>query len=277
MISFVPVDALSDVAEYEYAATAAPGSRFVFLAGACPLNEDGTTAAPGDFAGQARKALENLETALAASGCTLQDVIRTRVLVASSEQADLVTAWQVVRDTFGEPNPPSTLLGVAALGYDNQLVEVEAVAVIRPEPTTEQLAAQPAGYWTGRAHEAIIQHIDAAQARFGTPQQTWMTLNLLARDGGELSRTALADRIRPFATAGTDSLIGTLAEQGWIDEHDGTIRLTEAGHTVRTRVENELPAIRARLHAGISDAEYAQAISVLRRMITNAGGDASLP
>ena len=40
-----------------------------------------------------------------------------------------MSAWQVVRDAFGDHDAPSTLLGVAALGYPDQLVEVEAVAV----------------------------------------------------------------------------------------------------------------------------------------------------
>jgi hypothetical protein len=57
-------------------------------------------------------------------------VAKTTVYVASSSHADLVTAWQIVRDAFGEHDAPSTLLGVAALGYSGQLIEVEAVAVI---------------------------------------------------------------------------------------------------------------------------------------------------
>ena len=40
-------------------------------------------------------------------------------------------AWQVVRAAFGDHDAPSTLLGVAVLGYPDQLVEVEAVAVGR--------------------------------------------------------------------------------------------------------------------------------------------------
>jgi hypothetical protein len=40
---------LSGVAEYAYAATAPAGSRLIFLAGACPLNEDGSTATVGDY------------------------------------------------------------------------------------------------------------------------------------------------------------------------------------------------------------------------------------
>lgn len=121
---------LSDVAEYAYAATAPKDARLIFLAGACPLNEDGTTAAVGDYAGQAAVCIETLTRALAAAGATLQDVISTRVLVASGEQRDLVTAWEVVRDAFGDHDVPSTLFGVTVLGYDDQLVEIEAIAAV---------------------------------------------------------------------------------------------------------------------------------------------------
>ena len=128
---------LSDAAEYAYAATAPATSRLVFLAGACPLNEDGSTAAVGDYAGQAAKVIENLQIALADSGAALNDVVMTRVLVASARQEDLVTAWQVVRDAFGDHDVPSTLMGVTVLGYADQLVEVEAIAaVVDPEEET---------------------------------------------------------------------------------------------------------------------------------------------
>ena len=54
-VTLIRSGSLSRVAEYAYAATAAAGSRLIFLAGACPLNEDGTTAAAGDYAGQQRR------------------------------------------------------------------------------------------------------------------------------------------------------------------------------------------------------------------------------
>jgi enamine deaminase RidA (YjgF/YER057c/UK114 family) len=129
-VTLIRSQQLSDAAEYAYAATAPAESRLVFLAGSCPLNQDGTTHGVGDFAAQAAKCIENMTAALREAGCTLEDVIATRVLVASSAQADLVEAWEVVRDAFGDHDPPSTLLGVAALGYDHQLVEVEATAAV---------------------------------------------------------------------------------------------------------------------------------------------------
>ncbi|MFK5581807.1 Rid family hydrolase [Serinicoccus sp. LYQ131] len=78
----------------------------------------------------AARGIENMKVALGEAGATLEDVIATRVLVASSEQADLVTAWEVVHDAFGDHDVPNTLIGVAALGYDHQLVEVEASAAV---------------------------------------------------------------------------------------------------------------------------------------------------
>jgi enamine deaminase RidA (YjgF/YER057c/UK114 family) len=133
-VTLIRSSTLSDVAEYAYAATAPSDARLIFLAGACPLNEDGTTAAVGDYAGQAQVAFENMRTALADAGATIEDVINTRILVASSRKADLVTAWEAIRARFGEHDAPSTLLGVTVLGYDDQLVEIEAVAAVRDTP-----------------------------------------------------------------------------------------------------------------------------------------------
>ncbi|MBM6622855.1 RidA family protein [Micrococcaceae bacterium RIT802] len=121
---------LSDVAEYAYAATAPQEARLIFLAGACPLDPDGATMAVGDPAGQAAACLDTLSGALEAAGVGLADVISTRVLVASTQRSDLVAAWEVVRDAFGDHDVPSTLLGVTVLGYDDQLVEIEAVAAV---------------------------------------------------------------------------------------------------------------------------------------------------
>jgi enamine deaminase RidA (YjgF/YER057c/UK114 family) len=94
------------------------------------LNEDGSTAGVGDYQAQAEKALENMLLALEAAGAGLEDVISTRVLVASADRADLVTAWDVVSARFGDHDVPSTLTGVTVLGYPDQLVEIEAVAAV---------------------------------------------------------------------------------------------------------------------------------------------------
>jgi enamine deaminase RidA (YjgF/YER057c/UK114 family) len=130
LVRLVPVPDLSDAAPYAYVATVQLPARLVFAAGACPLDADGHTVAPGDVVAQAHQVMANLETALAAAGATLADVVRTTVYVASDQRADLVAAWQVVQACFGAHEPPSTLLGVAVLGYPGQLVEVDATAAV---------------------------------------------------------------------------------------------------------------------------------------------------
>ena len=117
-------------APYAYASVVDSGVRLAFLAGACPLEKDGTTAAVGDYAGQAAKCIETLSEALRAVGATLENVVNTRVLVASSQRSDLVAVWEIVRDAFGDHDVPSTLMGVTVLGYEDQLVEIEAVAAV---------------------------------------------------------------------------------------------------------------------------------------------------
>ena len=112
---------------YAYAATADQAS-LIFTAGACPLDEEGQVVAPGDVGAQARQTLQNLRTALEESGATMRDVLKTTVYVASSDRGDLVSAWNEVAGAFGDHDVPSTLLGVAVLGYFGQFVEIEAIA-----------------------------------------------------------------------------------------------------------------------------------------------------
>jgi enamine deaminase RidA (YjgF/YER057c/UK114 family) len=130
VVQLIRSGALSDVAEYAYAASVPAGSRLVFLAGACPLDADGRTVAVGDVRGQAAQCVENLRTALDAAGAGIADLAQTRVLVASTRQADLVAAWEVVREAMGDHDVPSTLVGVTVLGYDDQLVEIEGIAAV---------------------------------------------------------------------------------------------------------------------------------------------------
>jgi enamine deaminase RidA (YjgF/YER057c/UK114 family) len=116
---------------YAYAATA-PEIGLIVTAGACPLDDQGRVVAPGDIAAQMRQALDNLRIALEESGAAMRDVLKTTIFVSTSSRDDLVVAWNEVAGGFGDHNPPSTLLGVSVLGFPDQLVEVEAIAVASP-------------------------------------------------------------------------------------------------------------------------------------------------
>ncbi|NYH55199.1 MULTISPECIES: RidA family protein [Nocardiopsis] len=128
-VTLIRSQTLTEAVEYAYAATVRAPARVVWTAGACPLDAEGGTVAVGDYAGQAEQVMRNLRTALNDAGADLTDVVRTTVYVASTRREDLVRAWEVVRAHMGAHDAPGTLLGVTVLGYEDQLVEVEAVAV----------------------------------------------------------------------------------------------------------------------------------------------------
>lgn len=117
--------------QYAHASVVAAGTRLAFLAGSVPLDAEGELVGAGDVVAQTRQVLANLEEQLRDIGSSLEHVVRTEVYVVSTDSAELATSWGVVRDSGLSLGPhSSTLLGVAALGYPGQLVEITAVAAV---------------------------------------------------------------------------------------------------------------------------------------------------
>lgn len=123
--------------DYAYASRVPAGMDLLFLAGACPLDKDGEVPDENDYELQAKLCVENLKEALKECDASLMDVVYTRVLVASHNRSDLVTAWKAIRKEFGDHDVPSTLSGVTVLGYQNQLVEVEAVVAVKSQAVSD--------------------------------------------------------------------------------------------------------------------------------------------
>ncbi|AXK33972.1 MarR family transcriptional regulator [Streptomyces armeniacus] len=149
--------------------------------------------------------------------------------------------------------------------------------------TDAELAQHPVGYWTGAAHEAVIRYINAEHAKAGVTQRHWMTLNALLRNEGGLTREEVTDQLSRYMTpqigdvstypAVLDDLLG----RGWVAAGpDGRLTLTGEGHAGRARVAGRTEGIRAVLHEGVTDEEYAAAVRVLRRITANAGGPETL-
>jgi len=99
----------------------------VAVSGSTGRDVDGRIVPGGAYA-QARQAIENLQTALAAVGGSLADVIRTRVFIVD------ITEWEAVArahcEAFAQHPPASSLIGVNALFEPDILVEIEADAII---------------------------------------------------------------------------------------------------------------------------------------------------
>lgn len=127
-VEFRNVESLAEPPGYSHVAVAS-GARLVFTAGAVPLDDRGELVGPEDAEAQTEQVLANLLHQLEAGGATPVDVVKTTVYVAGESHETQSLAWEVVQRS-PLASVPSTLVGVAQLGYRGQLVEIEAIAVV---------------------------------------------------------------------------------------------------------------------------------------------------
>jgi enamine deaminase RidA (YjgF/YER057c/UK114 family) len=103
-------------------------NSMVSVAGTAPLDPDGRTIARGDPGAQARRCLEIIAAALQGAGASMQQVVRTRILLTRIDD------WQAVAGVHGEffrdIRPATTVMQVSRLIDPDWLVEIEADAVI---------------------------------------------------------------------------------------------------------------------------------------------------
>ncbi|MDP9342355.1 MAG: RidA family protein [Actinomycetota bacterium] len=121
------VPALSEPPGYHHLAVA-DGRTLVFTAGQVPLDGSGELVGEGDAVRQTEQVLANLLLSPEAAGARAEQVVKTTVYVVGGDHDRQAAVWNVVRDSPVGASP-STLVGVASLGYRGQLVEIEAVAV----------------------------------------------------------------------------------------------------------------------------------------------------
>lgn len=112
----------------------AQGSRLVFVSGQVARDAEGRPVGPGDLAAQAEQAYANVHAAVTAAGGTFADIAKLTVYVVDWEPAKMAVlgagAVRAAERLGFDLVRPITLLGVAALGEPDLLVEVEAVAVL---------------------------------------------------------------------------------------------------------------------------------------------------
>jgi len=100
---------------------------FVAVSGTAPIAPDGSVASPGDLYGQTRRCLEIISQAIADAGLSMENVIRTRVMLTD------VSRWKEAArahgEAFGAIKPASTFVEVKGLIDRGWLVEIEADCV----------------------------------------------------------------------------------------------------------------------------------------------------
>lgn len=108
----------------------------MFLAGQMPMDESGMqVVGVNDLDAQVDRTVINALRALRVAGARPEDVVRSVVYVVGADPGYLGQAWhRFAESAMGAAfTSASTLVGVAGLGFPDQLVEVElTVALVDP-------------------------------------------------------------------------------------------------------------------------------------------------
>ena len=105
------------------------GGRTLYISGQVARDQAGNLVGKGDLRAQTRQVFENLRTALASCGATVDDVVKITIYVTDASE---IQTFREVRDSYFTKAPPaSTFVQVARLAHPDFLIEVEAVAAVR--------------------------------------------------------------------------------------------------------------------------------------------------
>ena len=97
----------------------------VYVSGTLPIQPDGTTAAPGDAAGQTRHVLETIRTVLDAAGGTMDDVTFNHVFL--TDWANYAAVNAVYAEYFPGEKPARYCIQCTLVKPDC-LIEIASVA-----------------------------------------------------------------------------------------------------------------------------------------------------
>ncbi len=107
----------------------ATGGRTLYVSGQVALDPTGAVVGKSDVKAQTRQVFENLKSALAASGATLDDVVKITVFM--TDVSEIQTFREIRNAYFTKELPASTLVQVVHLARPEFLIEIEAVAVVK--------------------------------------------------------------------------------------------------------------------------------------------------
>ena len=109
----------------------AQGSRTVFFSGQVAWDEKQNIVGENDLEAQVWQSLRNVETAVAAAGGTLADIVALRIYIVHEWMDRTAPVSAGLKAFFpGDEPPAATWVGVQSLARPEFLIEIEGTAVL---------------------------------------------------------------------------------------------------------------------------------------------------
>lgn len=124
-------DGLVHSPAFSHVAIVPPGATTIYVGGQNSVDSAGALVGGDDVAAQSIRALENVKTALAAAGASIDDVVQWTVLFVDG--VDIGAAYGAIASELATEEPGLvTGARVAGLAVPGALVEIAAVAATLP-------------------------------------------------------------------------------------------------------------------------------------------------
>lgn len=102
----------------------------IYVSGQVSYDKGGNIVGENDLEVQTAQVYENIRTALAAVGATMEDIVKTTLYVKALDPEKAKIIRKARSPFLSENSPPtSTMVGVASLAKPALLLEVEAIAM----------------------------------------------------------------------------------------------------------------------------------------------------
>lgn len=99
----------------------------IYISGQFSHDIEGTFIGEGDFEGQTRQTLKNLDSVLAGFGVTRSHIAEMEIFLTNPKE-HFEPCVTLFKEYVGYHRPAGTLVGVSGLAFPHQLIEIRAVA-----------------------------------------------------------------------------------------------------------------------------------------------------
>jgi len=134
LVQHINPEGLSKNPAFSQAVVVTGPAKTIYVGGQDAVDGSGNIVGEGDVGLQTEQVLKNIETALAAAGADLADIVKWNVYVVAGQP--LQPGFEAFMRAWGRrPNPPAiTMAFVSGLARPEYLVEIDAVAVVPVGP-----------------------------------------------------------------------------------------------------------------------------------------------
>ena len=129
-ITLLRPEGLVNSPAFSHVAVVPPGATTIYVGGQNAVDATGALVGGDDAAAQTRQVMANLETALAAAGATIADLVSMSLLIVDG--IDLGAAYAVAAESLGSDGDPPLVSAalVPALAVPGALLELSATAAV---------------------------------------------------------------------------------------------------------------------------------------------------